>query len=147
MLMRTSTRLAAATLVALVTSLAITAQSGRPDWIRFRGPNGSGVSSAKNVPVEFGPAKNLAWRVELPIGYSSPILFGDRIFLTGVRDKTLVTLALDRASGKILWERSAPAEAKPPIDKRNIAASPSVAVETNSVYVFFPDYGLVTYDQ
>ncbi|HXT71096.1 MAG TPA: PQQ-binding-like beta-propeller repeat protein [Vicinamibacterales bacterium] len=146
--MATSHRFALGSAVLLAASIAISAQSGRPDWIRFRGPNGSGVSSAKNIPTEFGPGKNVAWRVELPIGYSSPILFGDRIFLTGVRDnKTLVTMALDRSSGKILWERPAPAEAKPPVDKRNNPASPSVAVETNSLYVFFPDYGLVTYDQ
>jgi outer membrane protein assembly factor BamB len=137
----------AAAIVLLLGSTALAAQSRRsPDWIRFRGPNGSGVSTATNVPTEFGPGKNVVWRVELPIGYSSPILFGNRIFVTGVRDKTLVTLAMDRDSGKILWERSAPAEARPPVDKRNNPASPSVAVESNAVYVFFPDYGLVTYD-
>ncbi len=135
----------AAALVA--TSLTISAQSGRPDWSRFRGPNGSGVSSAKNIPTEFGPGRNVAWRVELPTGHSSPILFGDRIYLTGVREKTLVTMVLDRANGKILWEKAAPAEAKPPVDKRNNPASPSVAVEANAIYVFFPDYGMVAYDQ
>ncbi len=145
--MRNAIRLAVATLVVLVTSLTIWAQSGRqPDWNRFRGPNGSGVSNATNIPIEFGPTKNLLWRVELPVGYSSPILFGDRIYVTGVRDKALATFAMDRASGKILWERTAPAEAKPPVDKRNNPASPSVAVETNAIYVFFPDYGLVSYD-
>ena len=140
-------RLVAIPVLLLLVGLSGEAQSGRaPDWSRFRGPNGSGVSAATNVPIEFGPGKNLLWRVELPIGYSSPILFGDRIYVTGVREKTLVTLALDRASGKILWERSAPAEARPPVDKRNNPASPSVAVEAAAVYVFFPDYGLVTYD-
>ena len=133
-------------LACLIAPLSNLAQSPAPDWTRFRGPNGSGVSSAKNVPIEFGPGKNVQWRVELPLGYSSPILFRDRIYLTGARDKTLVTMALDRANGKILWERAAPAEAKPPIDKRNNPASPSVAVETNAVYVFFPDYGLIAYD-
>ena len=121
-------------------------QAASPDWIRFRGPNGSGVSAAKDVPTEFGPQKNLLWRVELPLGYSSPILFRDRIYLTGVREKTLVTMALDRATGKTIWERAAPAEARPPVDKRNNPASPSVAVEATALYVFFPDYGLVSYD-
>jgi outer membrane protein assembly factor BamB len=145
--MRTLLRVAVATVVALGTSLAIAAQPGRqPDWIRFRGPNGSGVSNATNVPIEFGPDKNLLWRVELPLGYSSPILFGDRIYVTGVRDKSLLTLALDRATGKTIWEAASPGQAKPPIDKRNNPASPSVAVETNAVYTFFPDYGLVKYD-
>jgi outer membrane protein assembly factor BamB len=130
----------------LLLAAATVPAAADPDWTRFRGPNGSGVSAAKDVPTEFGPGKNVAWRVELPVGYSSPILFRDRIYVTGVRDKTLVTFAMDRASGKILWERTAPAEARPPVDKRNNPASPSVAVEANAVYVFFPDYGLVTYD-
>jgi outer membrane protein assembly factor BamB len=104
------------------------------------------VSAAKDVPTEFGPQKNLLWRVDLPLGYSSPILFRDRIYLTGVRDKTLVTMVLDRTTGKTIWEKAAPAEARPPVDKRNNPASPSVAIEAGALYVFFPDYGLVSYD-
>ena len=53
-----------------------------PDWARFRGPNGSGISAATGVPTEFGPSKNLLWRPPLPQGHSSPILFEDRIYLT-----------------------------------------------------------------
>src|SRR4030095_2677444 len=109
--MRTLLRVAVATVVALVTSLAIAAQPGRqPDWIRFRGPNGSGVSKATNRPHEFGPDKNLLWGVQPPLGYSSPILFGDRIYVTGVRDKSLMTLALDRATGKTIWEAASPGQ-------------------------------------
>jgi outer membrane protein assembly factor BamB len=63
-----------------------------------------------------------------------------------VRNKTLTTFAVDRTRGTILWEKPAPAEARPPVDKRNNPASPSVAVDANGVYVFFPDYGLVAYD-
>ena len=130
----------------LASSSLAAAPFADPDWIRFRGPNGSGVSAAKDVPTEFGPQKNLLWRVELPLGYSSPILFRDRIYLTGVREKTLVTMALDRATGKTIWERPAPSEATKPVDARNNPASPSVAVEANALYAFFPDYGLVSYD-
>src|SRR5437660_8436396 len=70
-----------------------------PAWSRFRGPNGSGVSSAIHVPIEFGPAKNLLWRLALPHGHSSPILNGDRIYLTGFRDEALLTFAIDRGTG------------------------------------------------
>jgi outer membrane protein assembly factor BamB len=118
----------------------------RPDWSRFRGPNGSGISTARRVPVAFGPDTNLLWRLELPQGHSSPILQGNRIYLTGFRGDTLVTLAIDRDRGAILWEKSAPSVKTRVIDKRNNAASPSPAVEANGVYVFFPDYGLIAYD-
>ncbi len=117
-----------------------------PDWARFRGPNGSGISAATGVPTEFGPAKNLVWRTPLPQGHSSPILFEDRVYLTGLRDGALVTLAIDRGNGRVLWERGAPPVATKVVDKRNNPASPSPAVERNGVYVFFPDYGLIAYD-
>jgi outer membrane protein assembly factor BamB len=86
------------------------------------------------------------WRLPLPQGHSSPILFENRIYLTAFRGDELVTLAIDRLAGKILWERSAPTVKTRLIDKRNNAASPSPAVEANGVYVFFPDYGLIAYD-
>jgi hypothetical protein len=117
-----------------------------PGWSRFRGPNGSGVSDATNVPIEFGPAKNLLWRLALPQGHSSPIIFGDRIYLTGFRNDALVTLAVDRREGKVLWERAAPPVKTKVVDKRNNPASPSPAVDDSGAYVFFPDYGLIAYD-
>jgi outer membrane protein assembly factor BamB len=117
-----------------------------PGWSRFRGPNGSGVSTATNVPIDFGPSKNLLWRVALPPGHSSPILHGDRIYLTAFRGDVLVTIAIDRPTGRILWERAAPPVATTVVDKRNNPASPSPAVDETGVYVFFPDYGLIAYD-
>jgi outer membrane protein assembly factor BamB len=126
--------------------LATLAARAEPDWSRFRGPNGSGIANATNVPTEFGPDKNLLWRVALPQGHSSPILHENRIYLTGFRGDALVTIAIDRLAGKILWERAAPPVKAKVIDKRNNPASPSPAVEADGVYVFFPDYGLVAYD-
>ena len=117
-----------------------------PAWSRFRGPNGSGVSSATKVPIEFGPSKNLLWRVALPQGHSSPILHRDRIYLTGFRGDALLTIAIDRGTGRILWERTAPPVTTKVVDKRNNPASPSPAVDDTGVYVFFPDYGLIAYD-
>ena len=55
------------------------------DWPQLRGPNGSGLCpSCGQLPTEFGPQKNVLWRTELPVGKSSPVLVGDRIFLTVV---------------------------------------------------------------
>ena len=82
----------------------------------------------------------------LPAGHSSPILLGDRIYLTAFRGDTLLTIAIDRRAGKILWEREAPAVKTKVVDKRNNPASPSPAVEADGIYVFFPDYGLIAYD-
>ena len=114
---------------ALVTAAASIDAATPPDWSRFRGPNGSGISTATSVPTEFGPAKNLLWRLPLPQGHSSPILHGDRIYLTAFRGNALVTMAIDRVKGKILWERAAPEVKTKVVDKRNNPASPSPAVE------------------
>jgi len=116
------------------------------DWSRFRGPNGSGVSGTKGLPAEFGQEKNVVWKTDLPQGYSSPIIHGNRIFLTGLRDEKLLTIAVDRTSGKVLWEREAPRVRTEKLDKRNRPAAASAATDGEHVTVFFGDYGLITYD-
>jgi outer membrane protein assembly factor BamB len=126
--------------------LALSTLLSDTDWSRFRGPNGSGISETKGLPAEFGPTTNVIWKVDLPQGFSSPIISGDRIFLTGRRDENLVTMAVDRASGKVLWERVAPRTRKEPLDKRNHPAAASAATDGERVVVFFGDYGLVAYD-
>ena len=78
------------------------------DWPQFRGPNATGVSDEKNLPIEFGPERNVVWKTTIPTGNSSPVIAGDRIFLTAVEKESLLTVAVDRATGKILWRREAP---------------------------------------
>jgi hypothetical protein len=129
-----------------IVSIVPLGSAGPPDWTRFRGPNGSGISNAEKVPTEFGPAQNLLWRLPLPQGHSSPILHGDRVYLTAFRGNTLVTMAIDRHKGSVIWERAVSDVPTKIVDKRNNPASPSPAVEDNGVYVFFPDYGMLAYD-
>jgi outer membrane protein assembly factor BamB len=136
----------ASRLALFLLALAVSLEAEPLDWSRFRGPNGSGISTAVNVPIEFGPSQNLIWRLPLPPGHSSPILQGDRIYLTGFRGDALVTIAIDRSTGRLLWERAAPQVKTKVVDKRNNPASPSPAVEENGIYVFFPDFGLLAYD-
>jgi len=134
------------TLSALVL-LIVASLPGRADeWARFRGPNGSGVADVTGLPVEFGPTRNVVWKTELPPGYSSPIVFGNRIYLTGLRDGRLLSFAVDRTSGKVVWEREAPRDRREKLDQRNHPASPSAATDGDHVYFFFPDYGLLAYD-
>lgn len=121
-------------------------QPSATDWSRFRGPNGSGHASGAAFPTEFSQTKNMLWRLPLPKGHSSPIIWKDRIYLTAFRGDALFTIAIDRATGKQLWERQAPETKTRILDKRNNPASPSPALEDNRVYVFFPDYGLLAYD-
>jgi outer membrane protein assembly factor BamB len=133
-------------ILACAVSVLTLGAAADPDWSRFRGPNGSGISTATKIPTDFSPSKNLVWRTALPPGHSSPILLGDRIYVTGFRAEALTTFAIDRTNGRILWERTAPQVTTKVVDKRNNPASPSPAVEADGVYVFFPDYGLIGYD-
>ena len=127
-------------------SQAISSDKPGEKWSRFRGPNGSGVVTATGLPLEFGPDKNMIWKTELPKGHSSPILSEKYIFLTAFSGDTLFTYWLDRKDGKILWRKQSPRDRQEKIDARNNPASPSPVVDEENVYVFFADYGLISYD-
>jgi outer membrane protein assembly factor BamB len=115
------------------------------DWPRFRGPNGSGVAEARGLPAEFGPQKAVLWKTTLPPGHSSPVLAGDRVFVTAFENDKLLTLALDRATGKILWRGEVTRARSDRHHDNNNPASPSVAADAANVYAFFADYGVVSY--
>jgi outer membrane protein assembly factor BamB len=116
-------------------------------WSRFRGPNGSGIAETGELPTEFGPDRNVVWKTDLPPGHSSPILGKDRIFVTGLDGDALVTISLDRATGRQVWRREAPRPRILKVDKRNHPASPSPATDGENVFVFFQDFGLLAYDR
>lgn len=115
------------------------------DWTQFRGPNGSGVSPSKDLPEHFDAQKNVVWRTALPLGHSSPVFTTDHIFVTAFEGKTLLTICLDRASGKVLWRRQAPREREEVFQQTNGPASPSPVTDGTNVYVFFGDFGLLSY--
>jgi outer membrane protein assembly factor BamB len=115
------------------------------DWPRFRGPNGAGVAETASLPDSIGPGKHVVWKTALPPGHSSPVISGDRIFVTAFEGDKLFTIALDRATGKALWRRQAPRDRHEKLDSQNSPASPSPVANGRDVYVFFPDYGLLSY--
>ena len=128
----------------LATAFAAFGQTG--DWAQFRGPNSSGISTASHLPVEFGPQTNVVWRTALPAGNSSPVLAADRIFLTAVDGDKLLTIAVDRATGRILWRREAPRPRRQVIERpANGPASASPVTDGRNAYVFFQDFGLLAY--
>ena len=117
------------------------------DWPLWRGPGGAGLCpSCGPLPAEFGPQKNVLWKTELPEGKSSPVLVGDRIFLTASEGEELITLCLSRASGKVQWRRSVRAARREAQHTLNHRAAPTAVTDGKSVIVFFADFGLVAYD-
>lgn len=92
--------------LALAVTLIFANVAGAQEWTRFRGPGGSGLSNAKNLPVEIIET-NIKWRVDLPgNGHSSPVLWGDTIFLTtssGGKSGRRSVVALSAKNGAEKW--------------------------------------------
>ena len=120
--------------------------SSRVELAQFRGPNCQGVADGAKPPVEFGPDTNFVWKVEVPRGVSSPCVWGDRIFLTGVEEQKLVTICLGSRDGKLLWKKAAPAETLEEVHRSSSPASATPAADDQGVYVYFGSYGLLAYD-
>ena len=77
------------------------------NWPAWRGPEGTGVSSDKNLPLKWSDKENVRWRVALPgPGNSSPIVWTNRVFVTQAVEKVnrRTLMCFDRANGKLLWQ-------------------------------------------
>lgn len=90
------------------TALLILVQAGfiwADNWPQWRGPNGDGISTETNLPARWSATDNIAWRLPLPgMAGSTPIVWGERIFLTSEDGNELVLLCISTA-GKEMWKR------------------------------------------
>jgi len=121
--------------------LLLTAAVTAGNWPRFRGPNGTGISEDKDVPVRWTAETGIVWKTALPgKGHSSPVIWNDRVFLqTASRDgKERALLCLDTASGRIVWTQKAPASLAR-THERNSLASNTPATDGAHVYTVFWD--------
>jgi outer membrane protein assembly factor BamB len=135
-------------LMSLPILLALIIIGGRADaqWAQFRGPNGSGVDSSSGYPVEFSPTKNMAWKATISYGQSSPVVMGPRLYGTASEGERLITFCLDTRTGRELWRREVKRQRVQKAYKANDPASPTPAADERGVVVFFPELGLVAYD-
>lgn len=131
----------------LLLALLLTTFVSGEEWSQFRGPNGTGVSATTGLPDTFGPAKNVVWKTELPSGHSSPVLTNDRIFVTGHVKEKLFVIALDRQSGKLLWQKEVPRMREGRLQNVNGPASATPVTDGSNVYVFFQDFGMLSFDR
>ena len=143
-------RLLNSTLMMILIAAGCLPALGGEDWSRFRGPNGTGVSTETNLPTEFGPDKSVVWKTPLPAGHSSPVFSRTRIFVTAhdgdKKSGKLVVIALDRKSGKELWRREVPRAKTGRLENVNGPASASPVTDGENVYAFFQDFGLIAFD-
>ncbi len=128
------------------------------NWPRFHGPGGQGRSSETGLPVKWSATSNVRWKTPLPgPGHSSPIVWGDRIFLTAFRKDSstlgflgsggqLVVLSIDAGSGKVIWERQVQARKIEETHSTNAPASPTPVTDGERVYAYLGSFGLVCFD-
>src|SRR5690348_7503318 len=110
------------------------------NWPQWRGPRGDGTSLETAIPTRWSATENVRWKTLIPgKGHSSPVVWGDRIFLTTCVEQTedRVLLCVDRRDGRILWQRvvlNAPLEQKHDL---NSYASATPATDGHFVWVAF----------
>ena len=149
---------------ATVVTLAVLAGSANPlaqNWPQFRGPSGQGLSEETSLPVSWSDSDNVYWRTELPgPGHSSPVVWGDRIYVTAFRSERrlplarffsaprgeLIALAIDKGTGSVIWEQVIVQGELQDVHSTNSPASPTPVTDGEHIYVFFGSVGLVCLD-
>lgn len=119
------------------------------NWPAWRGPQGTGVSTERNLPLTWGPKENIRWKVALPApGNSTPIVWGDRIFLTQALDggKRRALVAFQRSDGKKLWQEEVPCETKETTHRQNPPCSASAVTDGMAVYAHLGSAGVLACD-
>ncbi|HLN28966.1 MAG TPA: PQQ-binding-like beta-propeller repeat protein [Gemmataceae bacterium] len=112
--------------------------SGGP-WPRFRGPNGTGISSEKDIPVRWGEKDGVVWKTKIPgVGNSSPVTWETFVFLqsSSADGNERRLMCLDAGTGKVLWSRSVTG-AKAAMHPKNSMASSTPATDGVRVYALF----------
>ena len=130
-----------------VSMIPVTGQ-GNKYWPRWRGPSGQGLVEGSGYPDTWSDDENVLWKADLPgAGNSSPIVWGDRIFLTTARDSARRSiLCLSRRNGELIWEAFAPDAAPEHVNRKNGLASSTPATDGERVYVFLGNQGLMAVD-
>jgi outer membrane protein assembly factor BamB len=131
-------------------ALAAATSLDAADWPVFRGPQRNGESKDTRIPLEWGPDKNVRWKATLPgPGNSSPIVVGERVFLTCAQDKQGTrrsVICFDRADGRVLWSKTVIYEEREPTHETNPYCASTPASDGKVVIAWHGSAGLHCYD-
>ena len=119
------------------------------NWPAWRGADGTGVSQERNLPTHWTATENIRWKVSLlEPGNSTPIVWEDHLFLTQGLDagKRRAVIALNRKTGKKLWQRELPCSVEETSHRQNPPCSSSPVTDGKTVYAQFASAGVVAYD-
>jgi outer membrane protein assembly factor BamB len=115
------------------------------NYPNFRGPGGNGKATQKNIPLSWNgqSGHNILWKTEIPLsGYNSPVIWGNKIFLTGANNSKREIYCIDKNSGKILWTNSLEKIAGSPVQAPKVSAetglaAPTAATDGTGVFAIF----------
>jgi outer membrane protein assembly factor BamB len=127
----------------LILASAVLAET---NWPQFRGPNASGVAEDAKPPAEFAADKIVAWKATIGPGISSPVVAGERVFITGMEDGKPHMLCLLRADGGQVWKAAVPAAKAETVHKTSHPVSATPATDGQRVVGWFPAFGLMAWD-
>ena len=130
-------------------TLALASTALAANWPAWRGPTGDGVCAETGLPLTWSATENVKWKTPLPErGNSSPVVWGERVFVTQAIDKEMkrLLLCLDRATGKELWRAGTTAAEKELTHDTNPPCSASPVTDGERVIVSFGSAGVFCYD-
>lgn len=116
------------------------------NWPEFRGPDRQGHSAEKNLPQKWSQRENIRWKAAIPgDSWSTPIVWGDRVFLTTATDKgeSCRIVSLDAGTGKVLWDKEVFRQKPRKKETRNSYATPSPVTDGERVYAVYSDGSFV----
>ncbi len=129
-------------LTALITGIFAPSPAGAENWPCFRGATRQGISNEKNLPVEWSDANNIVWKTPIPgRGWSSPIVWGDRIYLTTATEEgtCLRLVRIARQAGTIVWDREILKQKAGHKHANNSYATSTPVTDGENVYVLAAD--------
>jgi outer membrane protein assembly factor BamB len=123
-------------------------------FANFRGPGGNGIASQKNIPTNWNgtTGENIDWKVAIPLrGFNSPIIWGDKLFLSGAKESKREVYCLDRNTGAFLWTVKVENVPGSPTKEPEVAnytghAAPTMATDGNKVFAIFSNGDIVGID-
>ena len=132
-------------LVLLAGLMALASSAAAQDWTQWRGPNRDGVVPSFREPATWPDALTKHWELDVGLGYASPILVGDRLYLHTRQGEDEIVQALDAASGDLLWRQSYPAPFEMnPFTARHGAGPKSTPTFADGRLFTFGKSGIVT---
>ncbi len=124
-----------------VCALVLAGHGFAADWPAWRGPNANGTANGSGYPTAWSESSNILWKASVPgRGHSSPVIVGDKIFLTTADEdaKTQSVLCFDRKDGQLMWQTEVHRGGfVTRIHKKNTHASPTVASDGSRVFAVF----------